>query len=414
MAQSLANYDAALKNVYGPGLRNALNNSNPVLTQVVRDTENVSGRKCIWSTHSGRSTSTGARKELKALPTADRQRFLAPEEDLTYQYHTIKVSGQAKHLTQNAAGAFGKALDREMKGAERDIKVDLARQMFNQKVTINSALAAGALARIDGAPGANVITLQEVGQSSSVRPDPATYRYFFVGMLIDAVDSSTGAITEAAMEITAIDPVNHTITVDDDGSAANDNYIFRQGNYDATDGEAEINGLPFLLGTQNYATITAASNPVWNGLSVGSSTEGISENLLESGIEAVQVDGNGDSPGLGITSYKQGRKLASIVQQQKRYAPPSTKQTVGWTGVEVAGLDLLFDRFAPERKTFIIEREELAWFVGLDWDWDTDDGKILSKVPGFDAIEAQYKAYVQLNTYNRNSHCTVTHAEPVF
>src|SRR6266581_9391113 len=91
MPQSLANYDAALKNIYAPGLRNSINYSNAVLTEVVKDTTNVSGRKCIWSVHSGRSASTGARAEFGVLPVADRQRYIAPEDNLRYQYHTIKV-----------------------------------------------------------------------------------------------------------------------------------------------------------------------------------------------------------------------------------------------------------------------------------------------------------------------------------
>src|SRR5437016_5928509 len=127
MPQSLANYDAALKNIYAPGLRNGVNYSNPILTEVVRDTTNVSGRKCIWSVHSGRSGSTGSRAEFAPLPSADRQRYIAPEAPLTYHYQTIKVSGQSKHLTQNNAGAFAKALDQEMTYAEKDIKLDLAR-----------------------------------------------------------------------------------------------------------------------------------------------------------------------------------------------------------------------------------------------------------------------------------------------
>lgn len=411
MAQSMANYDAALKNVYGPALRNSLNNSNPVLTEVVRDEDNVSGRKCIWSVHSGRSTSTGARHEGGALPTADRQRYIAPEENLAYLYHTIEVTGQAQHLTKNAAGAFAKALDEEMKGAEKDIKVDLARQMFNEAVTINSQLAHGALGIIAGAPAANVITLDD---GAGGAPDPAIFRYFFVGMKIDAVNATTGVVSEAAMEITAISAANNTITVDDDGAAADNDYLFRAGNWDASEFSAEINGLRFLIGTQNYAGITAASNPVWNALSTGSSTEGISENLVAETIEKVEVDGDGSTPTLGLTAHRQGRKLASIIQQQKRYAPPATKLKAGWTGIEVAGLNLVFDRFAPERKVFVLSPGELAWFVGLDWDWDTDDGKILSKVPGFDKVTAQYKAYVQLNTYTRNAHAVATVDDPNF
>lgn len=413
MAQSLANFDNALKNVYGPGMRNALNNSNPVLTEVVRDTEHVEGRKCIWNVHTGRSSGVGARKEGVALPTPDRQRTIAPEDTLAYEYATVEVTGQALHLTQNKDAAFAKALEFEMTNIVKDQKVDLARQMYNKAVTINGALANGALARSAGAPSANVITLEDLSSTTGGTADPVVFRYFEEGMLIDAVDASTGAITEAAMVVTAIDPAAGTITVDDDGATADDNYLFRAGNYDA--GENEINGLPFLLGTQNYAGVTVSTNPKWAGKQVGSSTSGISENLLMAGTEEVVVSGSGEAPDLGLIAYKQGRKLASLLQTQKRYEPAPLTLTAGWEGIKVAGLDLVFDRFAPERAVYLVKRSELAWFVGLDWDWDTDGGtSVLTKVPGFDKITGDYKAYVNLQTYTRNSHATITLADPTF
>jgi hypothetical protein len=413
MAQSLVNFDAALKNLYGPGLKNALNNSNPILTEVVHDTLNVSGRKCIWNVHSGRSGSTGARSEGAALPIADRQRYIAPEETLAYLYHTIKVTGQALNLTQNNAGAFGKALDQEMKGAEKDIKVDLARQMFNDVVTINSTLVNGALAEAESSTS-TVISVEDP-YTADTAIDPTFMRYFFVGQTLDAVTPASGVITVSNMTVTAVDKTNKTVTVDDTTGIQAEDLIFRHGNFKSTTTENEINGLGFLTGTNNYASITASSNPVWNGLSVGSTSVGISEDLLESAKEAVLVDGDGSDPELAIGQFKQGRKLAGIVQQQKRYQPPKVTLEAGWKGIEVAGLNFVFDRFAPERKIYVLTPSELAWFVGLDWSWNDDAGYTLGKaLDGTDAIEANYRAYVQLNTYTRNAHAVVTLASPVF
>ena len=417
MPQSLANYDAALKNIYAPGLRNAINNSNPILTEVVKDTENVSGRKCIWAVHSGRSASTGARAEFGALPSADRQRYLAPEDDLCYLYHTIKVSGQAKHLTQNNAGAFAKALDQEMTGAEKDIKNDLARQMFNTAVTIDAALANGAMAQAHTITDSTHIVIESIDANdadvAAVAGD-SVYRTFFVGQVLDSITPATGAVS-ATFTVTAVVPGTGLTTTTNTGIVADD-YIFRSGNYGTAAGEGnEINGLRYLFGTQDYAGITASTNPVWNALTVGSSTTGISENLLESAIEKVQTDGDGSSPTLAIAEHQQGRKLATIIQQQKRFAPPSVTLTAGWKGVDVAGLSLVFDRFCPSQDIFVLTPTELAWFVGLDWTWDDDDGKVLFKaLDGSDAVEARFKAYVNLQTYTRNAHVAVTAAIPTF
>jgi hypothetical protein len=410
MPQSFAFFDAALKDTYGPGLRNALNNSHPILTELNFNRDDVVGRQAVWAVHSGRSTSTGNRRELAALPTADRQRFIQPRDDLAYMYHTIKVSGQAKHLSRNDTGAFARALETELKGAEKDVKNDLARQMFNKAVTINSALALGALAQVQGAPAANVITIDYFSEAQT--PSNIT-RPFFVGETIDAVTPATGAISGSAMVVSAITAGTPSITVVDDGSTADNDYLFRSGNYNA--GDSEINGLPFLLGSQNYAGITAASNPVWNGLTAGSASTGISETLLEEAQEKVETDGDGSTPNLFIAEHVQRRKLASMLQAQKRYDGRDMTLKAGWKGLQVAQGALLVDRFCPSHQIYGITTSEMEWFVGLDWQWDDDDGKVLYKaLDGSDAVEARYKSYFNLEALTRNAHVVVTVAEPTF
>ena len=87
-----------------------------------------------------RSTSTGGRAELAALPSADRQRYSQAKENLAFLYHTIKVSGPAKQLTRNDTGSFVRALESEISGAEKDLKNDCARQAFGDAVTVNGVV----------------------------------------------------------------------------------------------------------------------------------------------------------------------------------------------------------------------------------------------------------------------------------
>lgn len=409
MPQSLTNFDNALKDNYGPGLRNAINNSNPVLTEVVRNDQDIVGRKAVWSVHSGRSTSTGARGELTALPSADRQRYLQPEDTLAYLYHTVKVSGQAKHLTRNDTGAFARALESELKGAERDLKNDLARQMFNQAKTINSSLAVGALATVAESPSGAL----SIDDDGSTLPS-SIMRHFFVGEKVDFVDPTTGAINASDREITAIDTDNKTITVDSNASIQDNDYIFRQGNY--ASGDAEINGLRYLINdSQTYAGIDPTSQAAWKSITHGSSSTGISEVVLDEAAEKVMTDGNGDEPNLWVAEHAQRRKLAQLLQAQKRYDGRQTTLTAGWKGLSLEVGTLVVDRYCPTTQVFGLTTSELAWFVGLDWTWDEDDGKVLYKaLDNSDAVEARFKGYVNLNATNRNSHVKVTLSEPSF
>lgn len=411
MVQSLANFDNALKDFYGPGLKNALNDSNPVLSQVARDKENIQGRKAVWAVQTGRSTSTGARAELATLPTADRQRFIQPSDTLAYLYHTIKVSGQAKHLTQNDRGSFARALEVEIKGAERDLKLDLARQMFNRAMTIDSRVINGAIARVNDASPSSPLAVNDLDGSTTL--PSSIMRHFFVNMQVDFVTPATGAITRVAEPITAIDAANRTLSFDTLTSVADNDVIFRTGNFTTDAVDSEINGLGFLVGSQDYAGITVSSNPAWAALTAGSATTGISETLIDQAVEAVETDGNGDSPSLFVAEHAQRRKLASQMQAQKRYTNEVTLKA-GWKGLELARGTLVVDRFCPSTSIFALTPSSLGWFVGLDWTWDEDDGKVLFKNATTDAIEARYKGYMNLECYERNANCIITAVEPTF
>lgn len=405
MPQSLTNFDAALKDDYGPGLRNAINNSNPIFTEAVERSSSmdISGRQAVWSVHTGRSTSTGARAELGTLPTADRQRFSKAYDDLASLYHTIKVSGQAKALTRNDAGSFVRALESEIDGAEKDLKNDLARQVFGENTTINSTTYNGCLAGASSNYGANVFTFANASASEM--------RYFWVNMKVDVIDASTAAVN-ITTTVSSVDVAAKTVTVADGTGAATGDFLVRSGNLGN-----EVNGLRFLISNSddNYAGVDTGTTPNWAAVSVGSSTTVISEVLFDQAVEGVETDGDGSTPDLYIVEHAQRRKLASVLQAQKRYDGKETTLKAGWRGLQIAQGTLLADRYCPTKRGFAITRKELGRFVGLDFTWDEDDGKVLYKaLDGSDAVEARFKSYMNIEALTRNSHALITLAEPTF
>lgn len=404
MPQSLANFDAALKDDYGPGLKNAVNNVNPILTEATRNDEDIVGRQAVWAVHTGRSNSTSARGELGTLASADRQRFSQMKEDLAYLYHTIKVSGQAKHLTQGDQGAFARALDTEIQGAETDLKNDVARQSFGQKVTANSALVSGVIGTLSTDPGTGT-TLTFANEPASVM------RHFFVGMVLDFVDPSAGTVRSGGTRtVTAVSVSARTVTVSAaiDAGIASGDFVTRTGNLDN-----EINGLRHLISTQAFANVDPATVPSWGALTFGSSTTGISEVIVDQAQEGVETDGNGETPELLIAEHSQRRKLASQLQAAKRYDGRQITLKAGWDGLQVARGTMVVDRYCPTTSVFAINPKYLVRFVGLDWSWDDDDGKILFKaLDGSDAVEGRFKTYMNLVTTVRNAHSIITLADP--
>ena len=413
---NMTTYDAALKDNYGPGLRNALNNSNAVMALSERNDRDLLGRRDVWVVHTGRSNASGARAESGTLPTADRQRFTQVIDDLVFNYHTIKVTGPAKHLTRGDEGAFVRALESELDGAERDLKNDRARQVFGQKLTDGSALQTGVIGTLSADPGTGT-TLTLANEPESVM------RHFQVGMYVQAVNPSSGAARSGGpYEITAISASARTLTIGSAADAAigSTDYLVRSDSASGTIGNTgfgnEINGLRHLVSSSDtYAGIAPASVPSWAAVAVGSSTTPISEVVLDQASEGVQVDGNGDTPDLFITEFAQRRKLASILQAQKRYDGREVTLKAGWKGLEIAQGTLVADRYCPTTTAFALTTRELVRFVGLDWTWDEDDGKVLFKaLDGSDAVQARYKVYDNLEVTTRNCHAVITLAAPTF
>lgn len=413
MPQSLVNFDNALKENYAPGLRNAINNSNVVWAEAIKNEDDIIGDEAVWSVHSGRSNSTGARAELAALPTADRQRHIKARRGLTYQYHTIKVSGPAKHLTRGDEGAFARALEVEIKGAEKDMKNDMSRQVFGQAVTVNSTLQTGVIATLSADPATGT-TLTFANEDESVM------RHFFPGMLIAVINPADGAVRtgSSSIEVVSVNKSARTVEVAAavNAAIASGDVVVRSSSDGGHNLGQEIDGLRYLISaTGTYAGINPATNPVWKSVAVGSTSTGVSEVIFDEAVEAVETDGSGDSPELFVAEFVQRRKLASLLQAQKRYDGRDTTLTSGWKGLSLARGTLVADRYCPTSYFFGIHRPELQKFVGLDFQWDEDDGQVLYKaLDGSDAVEARFKGYVQLAATVRSAHVVGRLSAPSF
>lgn len=405
MPQSLSNFSEAMKETYEPGLRNAINNSNVVWAESLRNEEDLQGNEAVWSIHTGRSAASGMRAELGTLPTPDRQRFNKARKSLAYAYHTIKVSGQAKHLTKNDSAAFAKALETEVKGAEVDLKHSFSRQAFGQAVTVNGALATGVIATLSADPGTGT-TLTVANEDASVM------RHFFRNMKLDVVNPSDGTIRAGSpVTVASVNKSARTITVTAalNAAIASGDFLVVTGNLDE-----EIDGLRALIKTSGtYAGIDPASVPEWASLSVGSTTTTVSENIFDEAVEVVETDGDGNSPELIVTEHIQRRKLAATLQAQKRYDGREVELKSGFKGLSLARGTLVVDRMCPTTYGFALHTPELSKFIGLDFQWDDDDGDVFFKaLDGSDAVEARLKGYVQLAATNRNSHSLIRLAEP--
>jgi hypothetical protein len=240
-----------------------------------------------------------------------------------------------------------------------------------------------------------------------------------VGEFLHAINPADGAVrTGGPYEVLSVDKAARTVetTAAVNAAIASGDYIVKASSDGGTGFGNEIDGLRALISpTGSYANINPATNPQWASLALGSATTGVSEVILDEAIEIVETDGDGNTPELVVAEYAQRRKLASLLQAQKRYEGREVTLKSGWKGLQLARGVLVADRYCPTTKVFAIHQPELQKFVGLDFQWDEDDGKVLYKAhDGSDAVEARFKGYVQLGATNRNSHSVTTLSEPTF
>ena len=406
MPQSMTNFDAALKDNYGPGLKNAVNNSSAFISEVKINEDDIIGRKAVWSVHTGRSSSSGNRGELVPLQVGDRQRYSQVFEDLVFTYHTIKVSGPSMVLTKGDQGSFARALESEIEGGEKDLKNDYARQAMGQSLTDGTVLKSGPMALLSADPGTGTTLTMATATKSEMR-------YFFIGMVLQLINPADGAARAGTYTITAVNATAKTVTTAEacDAGIASGDYVVRNGNFGQ-----EINGLRHLISTDVFAGINPATVPTWGAVSAGSVSTAISEVLLNEASEKVMTDGDGSTPDLWVAEFDQVRKLSSQLQTQKRYDGMTRKLESGWTGLDIAEGTLVRDRFCPVNDIFGITLKDLSRFVGLDWTWNpAQEGPILQRaLDGSDAVEATFRAYHNFAVTNRNSHVRVKVSTPTF
>lgn len=409
MGQDLSTYDPVLKDKYEIGMRRAINDkATVVVPQLSKNGFKFEGRQVVWALHNRRSGATGARSEGEALPTPRNQEYASPKERLAFEYHTIKVTGQAARLTKGDEAAFAEALDEEIDRGVKDMMNDMARQILGQAVNIGGTYYNGVIGRVDNVAG-DVLTINQLGD---VDITDGEFRPFFEGMIVDIIDEGTNGTknvdgnsggSSPKGEIVAIDKTARTITLTDATGAVAGDYVVRQGTWNR-----EINGLRELMDPDApHAGLDPATTPKWAPVDVTEGTaEGISEDLMVRMHEFIETDGSGDTGEFFLAAHRQFRALANQLQSQKRYDGRDVTLKAGWKGLQVAEGTLARDKYMPDNKLFLLTLEATGWAVGTDFEWDTlAGGSILYKaLDDTDAVQGRYLGYVQQIHKQRNSH----------
>src|ERR1035437_1463083 len=143
--QTLAAFDAALKDLYVGPIVERLNQKKYLLDQIERDADHIDhhGRRAVVPLHKNRNRGRKSIADGGTLPTAGTQVILDAIVPIRYHTYGIELSDQVIEASKTNEGAFVSAIELESKGVATDMRKDMNRQAFGVG---NGALCAPSVA----------------------------------------------------------------------------------------------------------------------------------------------------------------------------------------------------------------------------------------------------------------------------
>jgi hypothetical protein len=365
MPADLTAYDKILKEVYVPAVREQMQKATILLSQVQRTSENITGegKYAVIALMLGYNEGIGARGDNEALPEAKNVRYDKILIPIRTTYGKIQVTGKTIRQTKSDAGAFVRAIDSEMKNMVTGLKRDINRQLFGD--------GTGTLGKVVGnQTGVNTIVVNST-------------QYFRVGMLVD-IHESTPITNREIVGIGVDNSGNPTITIS--GTAVNvtdGTIITRAGSKDK-----EMYGLTNIVNTTNWL-LDPANVPEWKASVRSLPANYTSQQLLDtlqSAFSDCEQYGE-EAPNLIVTTYAIRDKYASALTTLRRVVNTLDLE-FGFKGLEFNGVPIVPDNQCPEGVLYMLNTKHLLLSTASDFDWADEDGRILTKVAGYDAYYA--------------------------
>ena len=355
--------------------------------------------------HSSRNGGVGARAESALLPTAGYQGTDPAYITASYQYGTIRLTGQSMKASQKTA--FAQALATEMEGIKTDCVFDLGRQSYGE--------ANG----IIGMTGNTSTSCKVYPFNRYAEPGQPGGRYFkpqsfFDGGTIanpDVVGSATGvkiiSVSVAANSGTLYDTVQVSGS-DANMSATAEPFMFNHG---AGGAGLELKGIRAIIDDQtatncygltggfyNNAVIFNIDRdlvPGWNStVDQNSGVERIIDSFLMQKVSSKIQKAGGQDWDIAFGEYDVVDALLDSVRHDRRFSSPDAFDAGG----EIAfnGKSLIRDLLAPYNELFLIHKPSLKWYTMCPMEFADDDGSILKHLASYDIFEAYLRSYIQL------------------
>ena len=390
--------DQILKRLYLPPIRENFNRATVLMNALRVGNEGVSGTEVHTPLWYGYSQGVGARSEDQTLPSARKSQYKVSTVSLKTNYGRVELSGHLIRATKDDRGSFIRAIGSEIQNMSAGIKNDYNRQCFGDG---SGAIAHTADSGTIAAGGTFVVdSTQYVKTDMPLWGDMSSAGYIVTGDVISSTQFKNAASGTS------------TLTVQD-------NKYFYRGDGANNNKDIEIMGLKGLVydTTSDIQGVTISDNSWWKP-ATGVAQDAVAD--VEDDLQTMytNIEKNGGTPDLMVTTYAQRDNYAKQLQGQRRYANVMDFKG-GFKGLEFNGLAIVPDKdcqdggnspkgaIANLGSGYMLDTSTLSFQTKSDWDWMDMDGAIWNRVTNKDAYEATIFYESNMVCYARNRNCHI-------
>ena len=368
---SISTADKVLKDYYLDVVSEQMNTStSPFLAMVEKTSDYVFGKdvkKVVTHDLNGGVVAGSETGEVPVFPGNSYAEFTLPLKNL---YGSIEISDKALRASENNSGAVVNLLNAEMEGLLKASKNNVARMLFGTGDTMLCTVS-------DNTADGVIVT--------DANP-------FYIGMYVEVHNPIGEVVSEIGVaKVVSVDKENNIVVFDKDSTLFSGSQTIHV--YGASD--SELTGLKAIFSnTGTLYGLSKAQNP-W----LIPYTKTVSGTLTISDIQKTLdtiEERSGEQADVIICSWAVRRVLQKLFAENKIATEPMVLDG-GYKAISYNGIPIIVDRFCPNDTMYLLNSKDFKLHQLCDWQWlESEDGKILHKIPGKAAYSATLVKYADL------------------
>lgn len=418
MAANLTTAESILKEFYIAPIIEQLNQECFALQTFETEAVDWQGKKAIVPVHISRNVGVGFRGEGQALPTAGAQGYEKLEIPAKFLYGRFGFTGPSLEFSDTEKGAFESVMTGEMKRLVEDVRNLADKACFTGGPVIGMIWQK-----------ANLTTFQYSGRPS-VAVDASWGVAVGPGHTVDLIRMDTYAVIAAAQQVNAITgtsiTLNAAVNLAIGGGifVAGDEQVVVAVKHNDAERAFESTGVLDNLCSPTFNTINRAT---------GSGNEALQSNFLladfaaaapvynDLSLDAIQIlldkvlERSNGAPDMFVLNPVHRQSYTTLLQGTAGANVRVTGDTgggkkgdAGFTSLGYSDIPFKTSQHCPKGSIHMWAKKFWGTFQRRPGDFAQADGKVLNKVPNFDAYEGFFKWYENIVTTRPNAQAVLT------